>query len=168
MERWGSRLYGDPCRECGWRWGGDPVDGIDYVRGLPARYGGLLAGFSGTEQCPDLTWSASGYVCHVADNLRLWAERVAGVLRGGDAHVGGYDPDALAAARDYARVSLPAALWSLETSVAAWVPVLTDALDRGLVLRHATRGEQRAEDVVGNNAHDAHHHAWDISRSVAS
>jgi hypothetical protein len=38
------------------------------------------------------------------------------------------------------------------------------ALARGVVLQHATRGAQRAEDVARNNAHDAHHHLWDIDR----
>jgi hypothetical protein len=33
-----------------------------------------------------------------------------------------------------------------------------------VVLQHATRGAQRAEDVARNNAHDAHHHLWDIDR----
>ena len=107
----------------------------------------------------------TGYVCHVGDNLRLWAERVAGVLRGGDAHVVGYDPDALAAARGYARIGLPAALWSLEVSAAAWVSVLPETVEAEVVLHHASRGEQRAVDVAGNNAHDAAHHAWDIRRS---
>jgi hypothetical protein len=37
---------------------------------------------------------------------------------------------------------------------------------RGVVLQHATRGAQRAEDVARNNAHDAHHHLWDIDRTL--
>jgi hypothetical protein len=40
------------------------------------------------------------------------------------------------------------------------------ALARGVVLQHATRGAQRAEDVARNNAHDAHHHLWDIDRTL--
>jgi hypothetical protein len=35
-----------------------------------------------------------------------------------------------------------------------------------VVLQHATRGAQRAEDVARNNAHDAHHHLWDIDRTL--
>ena len=30
----------------------------------------------------------------------------------------------------------------------------------------AVRGAQRAEDVARNNAHDAHHHLWDINRTL--
>jgi hypothetical protein len=40
------------------------------------------------------------------------------------------------------------------------------ALARAVVLWHATRGAQRAEDVARNNAHDAHHHLWDIDRTL--
>ena len=36
--------------------------------------------------------------------------------------------------------------------------------ERQVVLQHATRGPQRAEDVARNNAHDARHHLWDIDR----
>lgn len=166
-ETWGARLYGDPCRECGWTWPAEPATSIEYVRGVPERYGGLLAGCTGAERHPALAWSVTGDVCHVADNLQAWAERVAGVARGADPHVTGYDPDALAAARGYDRIALPAALWSLERSVEAWLPVLSRAVADDVVLLHATRGRQRAADVAGNNAHDAHHHAWDIERSLA-
>ena len=171
MEPWGAGLYGGQCGQCGWAWSSDVASGIEYVRSVPQRYARLLEGRSGLERHRELGWSVTGYVCHVGDNLRLWAERVAGVLRGGDARVGGYDPDALAAARGYEQVSLPAALWSLEVSAVAWVQVLTEAVDGatgGVVLLHATRGRQRARDVASNNAHDAHHHAWDIARSLSS
>ncbi|WP_432483799.1 hypothetical protein [Kineococcus esterisolvens] len=138
------------------------------MRGVPQRYARLLRGCTGVERHPELAWSVTGYVCHVGDNLRSWAERVAGVLRGADPHVGGYDPDALAAARGYEQIPLPAALWSLEQSATAWVQVLTEAVDAGAVLLHATRGQQRAVDVAGNNAHDAHHHAWDVARTLSA
>ena len=166
MEAWGARAHGDPCTQCAWSWSTDPVVSIEYVRGVPERYARMLSGRSGTERHPELAWSVTGYVCHVADNLHQWAERVVGVLRGADPHVGGYDPDALAAARGYERVPLAGALWSLERSAAAWVQVLTEAVDAEVVLLHATRGEQRARDIAGNNAHDAHHHVWDIARSL--
>ena len=76
----------------------------------------------------------------------------------------GYDPDLVAQARHYNEIAPVAALWSLEHAVSAWVASVTAALKCGVVLRHATRGIQRAEDVARNNAHDGHHHAWDIER----
>ncbi len=76
----------------------------------------------------------------------------------------GYDPDLLSRARHYNDVSLAGALWSLRWAVDAWTQSAEVALARGVVLQHATRGAQRAEDVARNNAHDVHHHLWDIDR----
>ncbi len=123
MESWGAELYGDPCRQCGWLWSAETRTNIDYVRAVPQQYTQLLAGRTGAERHPELAWSVTMYTCHVGDNLRIWAERAAGVLRGADARVGGYEPDALAAARGYEQITLPAALWSLQDSAEAWVEV---------------------------------------------
>ena len=84
----------------------------------------------------------------------------------GDLAVPGYDPDLLSRARYYNDVSLAGALWSLRWAVDAWTQSAEAALARGVVLQHATRGTQRAEDVARNNAHDAHHHLWDIDRTL--
>ncbi|MGI4895072.1 MAG: hypothetical protein ACRYF3_08175 [Janthinobacterium lividum] len=69
MELWGARLYGDPCAQCAWSWPADPAVSIDYVRDLPERYAQLPSGRSGTQRHPELSWSVTGYVCHVGDNL---------------------------------------------------------------------------------------------------
>ena len=167
MESWGADLYGQPCRDCGWSWETEPADAVAYVRGLPGAIEGLTDGRTGRERAPGLTWSAAEYVCHVGDNLRLWAERVAGRLAGDDGVVGGYDPDELARARRYEQVRLAAALWSLRRAAEDWVDVLEPALAQDVALTHATRGLQTAADVALNNAHDAHHHVWDIGRCLA-
>jgi hypothetical protein len=115
------------------------------------------------------------YVSHVGDNLRIWAERLAGIVRGGSPEVGGYDQDALAAARGYASISLTSALWSLSRSVDDWLDVVAevaevaeaaDALSRQPVLVHPERGPQSLVEVVRSNAHDAFHHQWDIQRAL--
>lgn len=103
---------------------------------------------------------------HVADNLRQWAERVQSLRLAGVARVGGYDPDQLAAARGYATIPLPVALWSLEGSVELWVTVMHAAIAESVTLEHRSRGAQTAAQIVGNNAHDGHHHLWDISRAL--
>lgn len=168
MESWGAALYGDPCRECGFRWGLTPEQAVAAVAALPARYRELLAGRTGRERHPDLSWTPAAYVCHVADNLRAWAERLAGARLSGDPAVPGYDPDALAAARGYDRIGPAAALWSLEHAVPLWAGSVTEALAAGTLVQHATRGLQTAADVARNNAHDAHHHAWDVTRILAA
>lgn len=165
VERWGAELYGDPCAGCGYVWTLTPREAVRLLDGLPARFRELLSECTGDERHPDLAWGPVAYVCHVADNLRTWAEGLAAAARlSGEVDVPGYDPDLLAEARRYHRISPEAALWSLERAVAAWTDAVTTALDRGVVLHHAARGIQRAEDVARNNPHDAYHHVWDIER----
>jgi hypothetical protein len=57
---------------------------------------------------------------------------------------------------------------NLRWAVDAWAQSAEAALDRAVVLQHATRGAQRAEDVARNNAHDAHHYLWDIDRTLGA
>lgn len=164
MEKWGASLYGDPCGGCGFEWSLSPREAIGVVAELPHRCRTLLAGRTGFEHHPDLAWTPAAYISHVADNLRNWAERLAGARLAGAVDVPGYDPDLIAQARHYNEIAAAAALWSLDRAVADWTESVAAALDAGVVLRHATRGAQRAEDVARNNAHDGHHHVWDITR----
>jgi len=59
------------------------------------------------------------------------------------------------------------ALWSLHRAAQDRQEALRLALERHVVLIHVDRGEQRAADAARNNAHDAHHHEWDIRRSLS-
>lgn len=165
VENWGARLYGDPCRQCGFDWSISSDAAVDLIARVPARYVALLADTDGSQRHPDLDWSAVAYVCHVTDNLRIWAERLAGTALGGGRQIPRYDENLLARARAYERVPLAGALWSLERAARDWQEAAHLALVGDVVLMHAGRGEQRAADVARNNAHDAHHHAWDVRRS---
>jgi hypothetical protein len=167
VESWGAQLYGSPCRDCAFDWSLTPRDALEQVRVLPGGYAALVEGRGGDERHPDLAWNVAGYVSHVTDNLRNWAERLAGARLSGARQVPGYDQDLLAQARRYDEVSLAGALWSLERAADAWVDSVSAALEEDVVLEHAGRGIQRAEDVARNNAHDASHHAWDIARILA-
>jgi hypothetical protein len=138
------------------------------VARIAERYADLLAGTDGRARHPDLQWDAGGYVCHVTDNLRIWAERLAGAACGGGTAVPGYDADLLGRARGYNLVPVEGALWSLRRAGQNWVDALALAEPSDVVLRHAGRGEQRVADVISNNAHDAFHHGWDIQRSLGS
>jgi hypothetical protein len=126
----------------------------------------LLVGADGSERHPDLTWSVVAYVCHVADNLRIWAERLAGMASGATRPVGRYDQDLLAQARRYDEVALGGALWSLDRAVEEWTDAVVQAEHVGVTLVHPDRGEQTLLDVVRSNAHDARHHRWDVRRTI--
>lgn len=168
MNPWGRELYGDPCRECGFDWDTSTDDGVALLAGVPASYAALLAEASGDERHPALSWSVTAYVCHVADNLSIWAERLIGSSRAGRVAIAGYDEHRLAEARGYESIDLAAAAWSLGRAVEAWQEAVAEHRDRseGVVLVHPERGPLALDDVVVANAHDALHHRWDIERSV--
>ena len=165
MNDWGRRTYGEPCRECGYSWSIAPADAQLLVAGIPARLSLMLTGAQGDERHPTLAWSVTSYVAHIGDNLRIWAERLAGVTRGGSTAIATYDDNKLAAARNYEALSLPGALWTLERSVRDWIEAVALApLD--LEMMHPHRGPIRRDDIICSNAHDALHHVWDIERSL--
>lgn len=168
MDDWGASAYGDPCRGCGFRWATSPDDAVALVSDLPTALARTLAGRSGRERHPELAWSVGEYVVHVADNLRIWAERLMGVLGGAPPFVGAYDERGLARARNYRDIPLPAAMWSLARSVGDWRMAVERAPVSGTVLVHPERGDLTRTDVVLATAHDAGHHRWDIDRILRS
>ncbi len=134
------------------------------MRSLPDSIDELVTGATGAERLHELGWNVSGYVAHMADNTRIWAERVIAVARGADAHVIPYEPDLLAEARRYNDVALQGATWSLRIAVDDWLTAVVEAESAGVVMLHSERGAMDISDVVASNAHDSHHHRWDLTR----
>ena len=165
---WGSSVYGDPCRECGYAWSIEPADAIALIAATPERLAAVLDGDDGTTRGAGLDWSTGAYACHVADNLRIWAERLAGSACRSPVVVVPYDADVLARARRYESIGIDAALWSVARATADWSEAVERAANAGSTLLHPERGELQVIDVVRTNAHDAHHHAWDIGRILAA
>lgn len=166
MSEWDRNLYEDPCRECGFSWSISQADAASLVASIPMRYSELLDGRDASLRHPDLSWPVGAYVCHVADNMRIWAERLAGLALGATDPIDPYDQDDLARVRNYSRVPLEAGLWSLRHAVADWRDAVELATDRQVVMEHPERGSLSVLEVVRSIAHDAHHHAWDIQRSI--
>lgn len=166
--KWGASLYGDPCRECGFRWSRTPHQAVGLVHEIPRLFADELTDATGRERHAKLAWTPTGYVCHVTDNLRIWAEALVGARVAGKTQFPGYEPDLLAGARNYDEVPLAGALWSLTWAVRAWEEELVQSLSESVHLQHPTRGVLRAEDVAGNNAHDAYHHVWDVDRIITA
>jgi hypothetical protein len=166
VSNWGVSTYGDPCRQCQFAWTMGVGPATAYVARVPSTYARLLDDATGTERHPQLEWSVTAYVCHVGDNLRIWAERLAGIAAGAPRRVSGYDENELAKARGYGTIPLQAAQWSLTRSVAGWQHAIGRTTRTGVVLIHPERGELNFADVILANAHDAFHHRWDIERSL--
>lgn len=64
MDNWGASLSGDPCRECGFKWGTGPAVTTSSVHGLPDSIDELVTGATGAERLPELGWNGSGYIAH--------------------------------------------------------------------------------------------------------
>ena len=160
---WWIEEWGNPCRECGFDWTQAPESVIAAVEALPDRFDALLAGHTGDETASDAPpgqpiWSAKAYVFHVADNLRIFAERLEGVFAGAPTTLAAYDQDDLAAARDYDAMSLQSALWSVRTATEMWVAAARESLIRPFTYQHAERGELNAAEITRGPGHDALHH----------
>jgi hypothetical protein len=168
---WWIAEWGDPCRECGFSWSVAPESAIAAVEQVPAQLDVLLQGCTGDERSAvahpgQLSWSAKAYVFHVADNLRIFAERLRGVFAGGSTVLAAYDQDELAAARNYEAMSLQSALWSVHTATEAWAAAARESLTRPFTYQHAERGELTATEITRGPAHDALHHHVDVMRAV--
>jgi hypothetical protein len=135
---------------------------VDHISSTLAT---ALAGSDGTQRAVDLDWDARAYVCHVVDNLRIWAERLASATNGSPQPIGTYDAELLAAGRNY-RLPLTGALWSLADAIATWDRAVARARRGNLTLLHPQRGTLGLIDVASANAHDAYHHVWDVRRCV--
>ena len=164
VDSWGAPLYGDPCRECGFTWTAGQSASISVMRGLPDSIDELVIGASGWERLPELEWNISGYIAHMTDNTRIWAERLIAVARGADAHVVPYDPDLLAESRHYNDVALQGATWSFRIAVENWLNAVDEAIPAGIFMLHSVRGAMELSDVIASNVHDSIHHRWDLTR----
>ena len=168
---WWIAEWGNPCRECGFDWSQPPENAIAAVEALPDEFDAILAGRSGDETAVDAhpgepIWSAKAYVFHVADNLRIFAERLEGVFAGGPTTLAAYDQDQLAAARDYDAMSLQSGLWSVRTATATWAAAARESLRRPTTYQQAERGALTATELTRGPAHDAVHHLLDVKRAV--
>lgn len=167
MNTWGVGVYGNPCRECGFDWSISMETAAALIEDVPDRYASLLEGQDGAAQHPELAWSIGAYVCHVADNLRIYAERMWSSLEADQVNLAAYDQDDLALVRKYEYISTKTALWSLSHSAAMWREAFEAAARREPTFNHPERGLQTLSDIVQSNCHDAIYHEWDIRRSLA-
>ena len=163
MDGWGARTYGQPCRGCGYSWTIPVADAQAIVAGLPAALAVDLRGARGQERIPGLAWSVTAYVAHVGDNLRIWAERLAGITAGAATAVAGYDENELATARAYDGLCLEGVMWSLGRAVGDWLDA-GGAAPPGREMAHPHRGVLTLAEVGRTTAHDAAHHRHDIGR----
>jgi hypothetical protein len=141
-ETWGPDRFGDPCRDCAFDWSLSTEQAIASVMGTPDSYARRIGSADGSLRHPDLDWNVGAYVCHVADNLHIWAQWLAGAALAGEASVPGYEERLLGDARFYVRVPVGGALWQLRQATRPWHEAVTVALAHDVVLAHESRGPQ--------------------------
>ncbi len=118
----GPATFGDPCRECGFAWNLTADEAVAVISKSPAAYRDAVRDATGRESAPDLVWNLASYVAHVADNLRIWGERLAAAAGSKEPiALVSYDSDALASARRYDSLPLSGVLWGLSEAAASWV-----------------------------------------------
>ena len=166
VSEWGQRTFGDPCRVCGFDWSMPQDEAEEWLAGTAKRYALLLGEADGTQRHPELEWNVRGYVCHVADSLRVWAERLANAALGDPGPVADYNQDRLANARSYGDIGIRGALWSLGRAVGDWQAALALASEGNTVVLHDELGAMTVVDVVRVRAHDVTHHTHDIEQSL--
>jgi hypothetical protein len=154
--------YGDPCRGCGYDWSIEPDFCSDIVSNAPARFAALLAGQDGMREVAELQWNAAAYVVHVADVLRIWADRVAGAALGSADPIVPYDEDELGVVRGYVGLPLTGALWALERAVGDWKAAEKLADLSGATLNHPEQGPLGLDEIRRIMAHEVEHHATDL------
>lgn len=155
------------CHECGFSWAAPAKDAIGLVAAAPQRFRTALSGRDERRiRTPTaLPWSACSYLWHLADVLRISAERFWALSHDPQAVIIAYDPDQLADARHYAQQSATAGLWALERSTGDWLAAAATVHSHD-PYHHPEFGQLTVADVTRMIGHEVDHHAWDIHRCL--
>jgi hypothetical protein len=151
----------DVCPQCGYDWSVPAQRALELIAEAPARYAGLLAGRDGMSAAADGGWNATAYVWHLTDLARSWSERWVQVRSSPGSRLVGWDPDALADARNYTNLPTVSALWALEESVAGFV-LQSAQTDFATAFEHGDWGRGTVGDGIRWLAHEFVHHQLDV------
>jgi hypothetical protein len=151
----------DRCEVCGFDWSCTSASALDAIERSPARYTALLDGRDGMASGADGGWNATAYVWHLTDLARSWSERWVQVRADPGSLLAGWDPDELAAARNYRNLPTAPALWAVEHATTTFV-VLSRALDHATTFQHGDWGEGTVADGLRWLAHEFTHHQLDV------
>lgn len=160
-------LYGghepDECDECRYAFDTSPEESRAIIAAMPTAAESVLEGSDGMTKPEDGSWNATGYVAHLADLARGWAERWAQLRVAPGSLLVGWDPDELANARDYCSLPLPLTMWSLRRDVDGLATVAVGLTDK-TTFHHADWGEGNVADAYRWLGHEFHHHLQDITQ----
>ena len=146
------------------RLGCSPQAAIDLVADGPDAAAGALAGVVDPMLQTSSSWSASMYVWQLVDVLRIGTERLLTLSHDPDRGITCWDENALARDRNYHRLSPAVGLLAFRSAARDWVTAAL-ATPAAAQVRHPRFGMLGPVEVVRRNAHEVHHHLWDIHRA---
>ena len=156
----------DRCARCGYDWSTRAQEALQSIATSPGRYAALLDGRDGTAPGADGGWNASAYLWHLTDLARSWSERWVQLSVAPGSLLVGWDPDALALARNYRALPTASALWALPAATAAFV-ALSEQLDPATPFLHGDWGPGNVGDATRWIAHEYLHHELDVDKRAS-
>jgi hypothetical protein len=157
---------GPACEECGFGWGLDRQDAIDLVAQGPAAAAAALRGLPEPTRRAGPRWSASMYVWHLVDVLRIGTERLLTLTFDPERGIPCWDENALAADRRYQLLSPVVGPIVLRSAAREWVQA-AQATPMTAEASHPEFGVLTALDIIRRAAHEVRHHLQDIGASSA-
>jgi hypothetical protein len=157
----------DRCDTCGFQWWMSSEAAVAAIADAPVRYSALLAGRDGMVPAADGGWNATAYVWHLVDLARSWSERWVLLAAQPGSLLAGWDPDELAAARNYRKLPTVSALWALDRDVATFVG-LCELIGHATTFQHGDWGTGTVADACRWLAHEFTHHQLDVADRAAS
>jgi hypothetical protein len=152
------------CAECGFDWQISQQNAIELVgRGSDAAVA-ALGGVADPAQRTGDRWSASMYVWHLVDVLRIGTERLLTLAHDPGYGVACWNENALAEVRRYQQLSPAVGLIVLRSAAQAWITAAA-AAPADAQVRHPRFGTLGAAEIIRRNAHEVHHHLMDIGHS---
>lgn len=155
----------ESCPECGFDWETKIPDGIRTLAQLPNRASSIvdsMGELAYRKRQPD-AWSASEYIWHLGDTLRMGAEWLHDIRT--QDHPTHYAPDndLIASGRQYRHLSAGTGLWSLDAACRLFTEEAARADPTRTCYYHDWR-DVTAAQVMGFMFHEAVHHLFDLER----
>ena len=132
----------------------------------PSRYASLLDGRDAMAPATDGGWNAGAYLWHLTDLARGWSERWVQLSVSPGSLLVGWDPDALAVARNYRELPTAPALWALPAATEVLVS-LRGQLDAATPFQHGDWGRGTVGDATCWLGHEYFHHQLDVDERAA-
>jgi hypothetical protein len=151
------------CAECQFDWSRSRGSCRDLV--VAAHHDALAAldNLADPTRRRGARWSASMYVWHLVDVLRIGSERLLTLRLDPARGIACWDENLLAEARRYALLSPVVGLAMLDVAARQWLDAAEQAPDADIA--HPRYGTLSTVDVIRRNAHEVQHHLQDIRAS---